>query len=291
MKCPYCFREIPFSTVCPACGRALHFGGNTQFLAEVQQGRLGVKDIFAQTLKRHKKGDAFRSLTRRPALTAEMLETWQRPWMFLRLFVMLLIATVLLTFAAETMVYISPKLKMEFNFPLSVIANIVGSTVIPWTMVLFIWEMDMYGNLSIFDLLGLLLVGGLVSIAIAAPFFRLMEYVFSLGEEYSKSWAAVAEEPAKILICILFILLSRRRLNALDGLVIGAAVASGYAFICQSLGCSCVCYQNAGCEFRIRIQLQSVFDDVLVCSISGCTTADHESTVWNSFMVFVQFFL
>lgn len=97
MKCPYCFREIPFSTVCPACGRALHFGGNTQFLAEVQQGRLGVKDIFAQTLKRHKKGDAFRSLTRRPALTAEMLETWQRPWMFLRLFVMLLIATVLLT--------------------------------------------------------------------------------------------------------------------------------------------------------------------------------------------------
>lgn len=102
MKCPYCFREIPFSTVCPACGRALHFGGNTQFLAEVQQGRLGVKDIFAQTLKRHKKGDAFRSLTRRPALTAEMLETWQRPWMFLRLFVMLLIATVLLTFAAET---------------------------------------------------------------------------------------------------------------------------------------------------------------------------------------------
>lgn len=76
MKCPYCFREIPFSTVCPACGRALHFGGNTQFLAEVQQGRLGVKDIFAQTLKRHKKGDALRSLTRRPALTAEMLETW-----------------------------------------------------------------------------------------------------------------------------------------------------------------------------------------------------------------------
>ena len=74
LKCPYCFREIPFSTVCPACGRALHFGGNTQFLAEVQQGRLGVKDIFAQTLKRHKKGDAFRSLTRRPALTAEMLE-------------------------------------------------------------------------------------------------------------------------------------------------------------------------------------------------------------------------
>lgn len=231
MKCPYCFREIPFSTVCPECGRALHFGGNTQFLAEVQQGHLGVKDIFAQTLKRHKKGDAFRSLTRRPALTAEMLETWQRPWMFLRLFGILLVATVLLTFAAENMVYISADNKAMLNVSISVIAYIVGSTVVPWTLLLFVWEMDIYGNLSIFDLLGLLLVGGLLSIAIAVPYFNLMEHVFSLRGDYSASWAAVAEEPAKITICILFILLSRRRLNALDGLVIGAAVAAGFAFI------------------------------------------------------------
>lgn len=174
MKCPYCFREIPFSTVCPACGRALHFGGNTQFLAEVQQGRLGVKDIFAQTLKRHKKGDAFRSLTRRPALTAEMLETWQRPWMFLRLFVMLLIATVLLSFAAENMSIGQTK------SPLHVIAFIVGSTVVPWTLLLFVWEMDMYGNISVFDLLGLMLVGGLLSLTVAIPFISLRNQIFSL---------------------------------------------------------------------------------------------------------------
>ena len=247
MKCPYCFREIPFSTVCPECGRALHFGGNTQFLAEVQQGRLGVKDIFAQTFKRHKKGDAFRSLTRRPALTAEMLETWQRPWMFLRLFVILLVATVLLTFAAESMLQLTPaetqefweygginisdKQLMQMNFPIAVIAYIVGSTVVPWTMLMFMWEMDMYGNLSIFDLMGLLLVGGLLSIAITMPYNLLMERIFSLRGEYSASWAAVSEEPAKITICLLFILVSRRKLNALDGLVIGAAVAVGFAFI------------------------------------------------------------
>ena len=225
MKCPYCFREIPFSTVCPACGRALHFGGNTQFLAEVQQGRLGVKDIFAQTLKRHKKGDAFRSLTRRPALTAEMLETWQRPWMFLRLFVMLLIATVLLTFAAENMSIGQTK------SPLHVIAFIVGSTVVPWTLLLFIWEMDMYGNISVFDLLGLMLVGGLLSLTVAIPFISLRNQIFSLTGDPPASWAAVSEEPAKILICILFIVLSKRKLTALDGLVIGAAVATGFGFI------------------------------------------------------------
>lgn len=231
MKCPYCFREIPFSTVCPACGRALHFGGNTQFLAEVQQGRLGVKDIFAQTFKRHKKGDAFRSLTRRPALTAEMLETWQRPWMFLRLFVMLLISTVLLTFAAESMIYYSSGDGWQTSFPLSIIAYIVGSTVVPWTLLMFVWEMDMYGNISIFDLLGLLLVGGLLSIAITMPYNLVMKQVFSLKGKYPASWAAVSEEPAKITICILFILMSRRKLTALDGLVIGAAIAAGFSFI------------------------------------------------------------
>lgn len=225
MKCPYCFREIPFSTVCPACGRALHFGGNTQFLAEVQQGHLGVKDIFAQTFKRHKKGDAFRSLTRRPALTAEMLETWQRPWMFLRLFVMLLIATVLLTFAAENMSIGQTK------SPLHVIAFIVGSTVVPWTLLLFVWEMDMYGNISVFDLLGLMLVGGLLSLTVAIPFISLRNQIFSLTGKPPSSWAAVSEEPAKILIAVLFILLSKRKLNALDGLVIGAAVATGFGFI------------------------------------------------------------
>ena len=225
MKCPYCFREIPFSTVCPECGRALHFGGNTQFLAEVQQGHLGVKDIFAQTFKRHKKGDAFRSLTRRPALTAEMLETWQRPWMFLRLFVMLLIATVLLTFAAENMSIGQTK------SPLHVIAFIVGSTVVPWTLLLFVWEMDMYGNISVFDLLGLMLVGGLLSLTVAIPFISLRNQIFSLTGKPPSSWAAVSEEPAKILIAVLFILLSKRKLNALDGLVIGAAVATGFGFI------------------------------------------------------------
>ena len=225
MKCPYCFREIPFSTVCPACGRALHFGGNTQFLAEVQQGHLGVKDIFAQTLKRHKKGDAFRSLTRRPALTAEMLETWQRPWMFLRLFGILLVATVLLTFAAENMSIGQTK------SPLHVIAFIVGSTVVPWTLLLFVWEMDMYGNISVFDLLGLMLVGGLLSLTVAIPFISLRNQIFSLTGKPPSSWAAVSEEPAKILIAVLFILLSKRKLNALDGLVIGAAVATGFGFI------------------------------------------------------------
>ena len=231
MKCPYCFREIPFSTVCPECGRALHFGGNTQFLAEVQQGRLGVKDIFAQTLKRHKKGDAFRSLTRRPALTAEMLETWQRPWMFLRLFGILLVATVLLSFAAENMVYISADNKAMLNVSISVIAYIVGSTVVPWTLLLFVWEMDMYGNISVFDLLGLMLVGGLLSLTVAIPFISLRNQIFSLTGKPPSSWAAVSEEPAKILIAVLFILLSKRKLNALDGLVIGAAVATGFGFI------------------------------------------------------------
>lgn len=225
MKCPYCFREIPFSTVCPECGRALHFGGNTQFLAEVQQGHLGVKDIFAQTFKRHKKGDAFRSLTRRPALTAEMLETWQRPWMFLRLFGILLVATVLLTFAAENMSIGQTK------SPLHVIAFIVGSTVVPWTLLLFVWEMDMYGNISVFDLLGLMLVGGLLSLTVAIPFISLRNQIFSLTGKPPSSWAAVSEEPAKILIAVLFILLSKRKLNALDGLVIGAAVATGFGFI------------------------------------------------------------
>lgn len=222
MKCPHCCAEIPFAKKCPKCGRKLHYGGNTQILEHVMLGELHVRDIFSQTFKRHTRDDAFRSLTRRPLPVAEMLENWQRPWLYARLFLILLAGALVLGFAAQ---YI-----LEYE-PLAVISYIVGSTVIPWTMLLFVWEMDMYGNISVFELTGLLLMGGVLSIAFAIPMFGLVEMVFDLPSEYSSAWAAVAEEPAKLLVCILFICLSRRGIYGLDGLVIGAAVAAGFGFM------------------------------------------------------------
>lgn len=222
MKCPRCYSEIPFGKTCPKCGAELHFGGNTEFLQGVNEGQIRVREIFSQTFKRHQKGDAFRSLTRHPVPAAEMLESWQRPWLYLRLFAILAAATLILSFASS---YIMPGDKA-----FAMIGYVTGGMVVPVSMLLFIWEMNMQGNVSIFSLTGLLLLGGQVSLVISMLFFDLWEAV-AQGRELPAAIAAVAEEPGKLITCVLFILLIYRRgLNGLDGLVIGAAVAAGFGF-------------------------------------------------------------
>lgn len=112
----------------------------------------------------------------------------------------------------------------------AMIGYVTGGMVVPVSMLLFIWEMNMQGNVSIFSLTGLLLLGGQVSLVISMLFFDLWEAV-AQGRELPATIAAVAEEPGKLITCVLFILLIYRRgLNGLDGLVIGAAVAAGFGF-------------------------------------------------------------
>ena len=222
MKCPRCYSEIPFGRVCPKCGAELHFGGNTEFLQEVDAGQIRVRNVFSQTFKHHRKGDAFRSLTRHPVPAAEMLESWQRPWLYLRLFAILAAATLILSFASS---YIVPG---DESF--AMIGYVIGGMVVPVSMLLFIWEMNMQGNLSIFTLVGLLMLGGQMSIVISMPFFGLWDKLTGRSD-LPDTIAAVAEEPGKLITCVLFILLIYRRgLNGLDGLVIGAAVAAGFGF-------------------------------------------------------------
>ena len=144
MKCPRCYSEIPFGKTCPKCGAELHFGGNTEFLQGVNEGQIRVREIFSQTFKRHQKGDAFRSLTRHPVPAAEMLESWQRPWLYLQLFAILAAATLILSFASS---YIMPGDKA-----FAMIGYVIGGMVVPMSMLLFIWEMNMQGNVSIFSL-------------------------------------------------------------------------------------------------------------------------------------------
>lgn len=224
MKCPRCYSEIPFGKTCPKCGAELHFGGNTEFLQGVNEGRIRVREIFSQTFKRHQKGDAFRSLTRHPVPAAEMLESWQRPWLYLRLFVILTAATLVLVFAGKYMVNAGDaKSFMQ-------IANVIGSMVIPLSALMLLWEMNMQGNISIFTLVGLVLIGGQLSLALCIPLSSLRDLVFSLKGKVPAYWAALNEEPAKVIVSVLFIyLFYRRGLNALDGLIIGAAVAAGFS--------------------------------------------------------------
>ncbi|MGN0995531.1 MAG: PrsW family glutamic-type intramembrane protease [Candidatus Ventricola sp.] len=209
MRCPYCSAEISSVTErCPRCGLEPHFGGNTVFYDHAVKQTLSLPEILSDVFKKHSHRDLVNSLLRQPG-GDDLLSTWRKPWLFLRLFGFLLLLSIALYAAIPN------------PFAVNLFVS-VGCMVVPLSLMVFIWEMDIPSNVSIFDMILLLFFGGILSIIFAGD----------LNEGISAAFmAAFTEEPSKLLVCVLFIALSRRRFYGLDGLAIGAAVGAGFAFM------------------------------------------------------------
>ncbi|MGM9590726.1 MAG: FHA domain-containing protein [Faecousia sp.] len=214
VRCPYCSTELNSTADrCPRCGRMLRQNGNAAFFMHVQKGTLSIGEILSDAPRRHSHQELVDSLTRRHEPGRNMLASWHKPWIFLRVFLFL--------FATSAILYGLIKRPFALNLYIS-----LGSLVIPLTLAIFIWEMDIPANVTLLDMLLLLMFGGLLSMLFAmdwnAEVIRNKNYAYLAG---------FTEEPAKLLVCILFMCLSKRRFYGLDGLAIGAAVGAGFAFM------------------------------------------------------------
>lgn len=218
MKCIHCGQEIQFAEVCPHCGQKLHYGGNTVLYASTRSGKLTYKQIFANVFKKHTPEDTKRSLMSHPAAGIDMLSTWEKPWLFARLFVMLLVMSVILYMQSNAYMN-SDSLSLTFLIEFSFVTTLIG----PLTISLLIWEMDIHRQVNLVNFLALVFFGGILTIAAALPLNSALNW---------PAWTAgLTEETVKLLVAVLFILFFRRKgLHCLDGLAIGAAVGAGFAF-------------------------------------------------------------
>lgn len=218
MKCMHCGQEIQFAEVCPHCGQKLHYGGNTVLYASTRSGKLTYRQIFSNVFKKHTPANTRRSLISDPAPGIDMLSTWEKPWMFARLFVMLLIMSVILYM--QTNAYArSDSLSTTFLIEFSFVTTLIG----PLTISMLIWEMDIHRKVNFVNFLALVFFGGILTIAAALPLNSSLDW---------PAWTAgLTEEAVKLAVSVLFILLFRRKgLHCLDGLAVGAAVGAGFAF-------------------------------------------------------------
>ena len=210
VRCPHCSTELK-SVVnrCPRCGRELHYGGNTSIYSHAQKNTLTLSEILSDAMRKHSYRELVNSLMRRNEPQRNMLAAWNKPWMFLRVFAFL--------FLASAVMYAMLPSLFATNLFIS-----MGCMTVPLTLALLIWEMDIPANVSIFDMIVLIFFGGVLSLLFAS----------NLNENISASyWAGCTEEPSKLAVCILFVLISKRRFYGLDGLAIGAAVGAGFAFM------------------------------------------------------------
>lgn len=194
------------------------YGGNTVFYKNALQDKLGLKDVFSDVFKKHAKGDGERVFLAGTSATTpgpnEMLRTWKKPWVFARVFAG--------GFVFLALLYIM----IRQGYGMFAITPFVffGAALVPLTVLLFFWEMNVPRNIPIYEVLMMFLIGGVISLLFTGWLNSIM------GDNKPAYLALLTEEPAKLLALCLF-LRKEKRGYILNGILIGAAIGAGFGAI------------------------------------------------------------
>lgn len=203
--------------------------GNTFFYKQVgaENVQISWKDIFSECRRKHTRQDLEYALTAGTSMNSateeNMLVRWQKPWVFYPLLkggLVLIAITYLILFATN---YISG----ITTTGTVVMTMIIPPIVIPFILMVFLWELNIPKNITIYELLVYFLIGGMLSFAVTALMYRIVDDGTGI---FVASFAAFREEPAKLAATVIFMLIYSRnkKVFGLTGLVIGAAVGAGF---------------------------------------------------------------
>lgn len=188
---------------------------NKTFYKKASEQSLSISDVFSDVWKHHSKEDGARLFVAGTPLStpkeSEMLAQWTKPYMFARVFgIGLILVGMLYWMAVSYTMLILPALFF------------IGSFLVPITMVLLFWELNIPRNIPMYSILMMCFVGGGLSLVITSILSIL------LGEKSSLPLVVgIVEETAKLAAILLFIRKDDKR-YILNGLLIGAAVGAGF---------------------------------------------------------------
>lgn len=179
-----------------------------------------VKQFFSEVFKRHTEDDAEQVVIVGAIGTipdpATLTSECPRPWLYTRVFAFFLLTTALL-FVANVLT----------NFGQFSNVLVIGAFAAPFTVLVFIFEFNVYRNISFYTVLKALFIGGALSLIATAvlPSFWFLN-ITSVTDAFA---AGVGEEVAKLLVVYWILKRNRAYPYILNGLLVGAAVGAGFA--------------------------------------------------------------
>ena len=209
---------------------------NTTFFRKVtdKDEQITWSDVFSEFRKPHSKKDLEYALSTglsfNTATEADMLAKWQKPWLFypiLKVGILLIILcyAVIVVPLLWNMGTVGSILMLQFIPPL----------VIPIVLMIFIWELNVPKNISIYELFGIFVVGTLFSFTGTAVMFPITNSIFpnistDVTHIFYYSTAAFREEPGKLLAGVVALLFfqKKKKIYGITALTIGAAVGAGF---------------------------------------------------------------
>jgi protease PrsW len=232
LKCPQCVYSNPDEVkFCLSCGEKFlknngsedensffyEFAHYVDLVPNVERSiEPKFQNIFSRVFRKHSELEAERLFIVGTALTtpkiSEVKETWPKPWLFARVFII-----ALLIFAGF---YIGVNYFGNWNFIPGVI--IVGAFAVPFSTLMFFWEMNAPQNIAFYRVIYYVLTGGILSMLAAIVFFDILK------NNINAITIGIVEELAKAIMVIAFVRY-RKYKYILNGLLIGAAVGAGFA--------------------------------------------------------------
>lgn len=182
--------------------------------------------LFSDIFGKHKAEDIeefFTVGTPRATPPIEEVDTsWPRPWLFFR------------ALAASIILYLLFNGGYDyFNNPNLIPGMmLMGTLAVPFSTLLFFYEVNVRRNISLYQVLRLFFLGGILSLLIALVFFKMPGK--SDSEILMLSLAGPIEETGKLL-ALVALARSVRYHYKLNGLLMGAAVGTGFA-VFESMG-------------------------------------------------------
>ncbi len=200
-----------------------------------------AREMFSQVLKSRKDDDVEEYFTVGTASTTPPLSavetSWPKPWAFFKTFT--LAVGVYLCFVLAVEQFRNPKLVPGLI--------ITGAFLIPMSLLIFFFEMNVVRNVSLYQVVKLVLLGGILSLLLSLFLFEWT----SLGTWLGAMSAGIIEEIGKTAALFLVVYKKKYRWT-LNGLLFGAAVGTGFSAF-ESAGYALVQGLSYGQEAMLEI--------------------------------------
>ena len=186
-----------------------------------KQVEFKLKDLFSGVMVKHTREESDQLLVSGTSLHTprpdKIGENWNHPWLYSRVFAILGLTFFLLV----TCTY-------AFDNPLWVPGLVfIGSLLMPFTLLVLFWETNIPRNISIFELVKMFFVAGVLSLLITLTLFDILPQNNGSGVGEA-ILVGIVEEIGKLAVVAIFIY-NRKSKYILNGILIGAAIGAGFA--------------------------------------------------------------
>lgn len=188
---------------------------------EEGQVEIKFKELFSEVFEKHtieEREEVFICGTKKTTpKESEMIAEWPKPWLFSRVFIMFFIVFLLLFIMIN-----------NFNNVNAIPGAIfIGAMMVPFSFLVFFWEVNVPRNISLFDVVSMFFIGGALSLICTLFLYEIVGEIDQL-DYVTALLVGLIEEVGKVSIVAYYI----KRKNSkyiLNGMLIGACVGAGFA--------------------------------------------------------------